>query len=126
MTESPRRNSFGMKRSLFTGFEPFFPRPVFGICTHPAICLLAAGKLKQAAPSAKQRSMPQVGGLGITSVHISLTFSRTMLQWRSNAFTRPSSFLLLRQFMSTCAGSKVYQIKRGHTAPKQHPWQATS
>ena len=39
MTESPRRNSFGMKRSLFTGFEPFFPRPVFGICAHPAAFL---------------------------------------------------------------------------------------
>lgn len=36
------------------------------------------------------------------SVHISLTFSRTILQWRSNALTRPSSFLLLRQLMSTC------------------------
>lgn len=36
--------------------------------------------------------------LGV-SVHISLTFSKTMLQCRSNAFTRASSFLLLRQLM---------------------------
>jgi len=36
------------------------------------------------------------------SVHISFTFSRTMLQCRSKAFTRPSSFLLFRQLMSTC------------------------
>jgi hypothetical protein len=36
-----------------------------------------------------------------TSVHISLTFSRTILQWRSKAFTRPSNFLLFRQLMST-------------------------
>lgn len=36
------------------------------------------------------------------SVHISFTFSSTMLQWRSNAFTRPNSFLLLRQLISTC------------------------
>lgn len=35
------------------------------------------------------------------SVHISLTFSSTMLQWRSNALTRPSSFLLLRQLTNT-------------------------
>lgn len=35
------------------------------------------------------------------SVHISVTFSRTMLQWRSNALTRPRSFLLLRQLMRT-------------------------
>merc|ERR1711908_135422 len=34
-----------------------------------------------------------------TSVHISFTFSRTMLQWRSNALIRPSSFLLLRTLM---------------------------
>eukprot|EP00322_Chrysochromulina_rotalis_P003386 CAMPEP_0115859736 /NCGR_PEP_ID=MMETSP0287-20121206/16770_1 /TAXON_ID=412157 /ORGANISM="Chrysochromulina rotalis, Strain UIO044" /LENGTH=115 /DNA_ID=CAMNT_0003314047 /DNA_START=491 /DNA_END=838 /DNA_ORIENTATION=+ len=37
-----------------------------------------------------------------TSVHISLTFSSTMLQWRSNALTRPSNFLLLRQLIRTC------------------------
>ena len=36
------------------------------------------------------------------SVHISLTFSSTMLQCRSNALTRPSSFLLFLQLMSTC------------------------
>lgn len=37
-----------------------------------------------------------------TSVHISLTFSRTILQWRSKALTRPSSFLLFRQLIRTC------------------------
>ena len=37
-----------------------------------------------------------------TSVHISLTFSSTMLQCLSKAFTRPSNFLLFRQLMSTC------------------------
>lgn len=36
-----------------------------------------------------------------SSVHISFTFSSTMLQCRSKAFTLPSSFLLLRQLMST-------------------------
>ena len=36
------------------------------------------------------------------SVHISLTFSSTMLQCRSNALTRPSSFLLFLQLISTC------------------------
>uniref|UniRef100_A0A2M4DGL1 Uncharacterized protein n=1 Tax=Anopheles darlingi TaxID=43151 RepID=A0A2M4DGL1_ANODA len=35
------------------------------------------------------------------SVHISFTFSSTMLQCRSKAFTRPNSFLLLRQLIST-------------------------
>eukprot|EP00320_Phaeocystis_rex_P021968 CAMPEP_0119055780 /NCGR_PEP_ID=MMETSP1178-20130426/331_1 /TAXON_ID=33656 /ORGANISM="unid sp, Strain CCMP2000" /LENGTH=128 /DNA_ID=CAMNT_0007036407 /DNA_START=217 /DNA_END=600 /DNA_ORIENTATION=+ len=39
--------------------------------------------------------------LGV-SVHISLTFSSTMLQCLSNAFTRPSNFLLYLQLMSTC------------------------
>ena len=37
-----------------------------------------------------------------TSVQISFTFSSTMLQWRSNAFTRPRSFRLFLQLMSTC------------------------
>lgn len=36
-----------------------------------------------------------------TSVHISFTFSRIMLQCLSNALMRPSSFLLLRQLIST-------------------------
>merc|ERR1719218_591696 len=36
------------------------------------------------------------------SVHISRTFSRTMLQWRSNALTRAKILRLLRQLMSTC------------------------
>mmetsp|Transcript_1401 Transcript_1401/g.4173 ORF Transcript_1401/g.4173 Transcript_1401/m.4173 type:complete len:211 (+) Transcript_1401:171-803(+) len=67
ITESPRRNSFEMKRSLFTGLEAFFPFPVLG-----------------------------------TSVHISLTFSRIMLQCLSNAFTRASSFRLFLQLISTC------------------------
>lgn len=67
MTESPRRNIFEMKRSLFTGFTFFLPLPVRG-----------------------------------SSVHISFTFSSTILQWRSNAFTRPSNFLLFRQLISTC------------------------
>ncbi len=35
------------------------------------------------------------------SVHISFTFSRTILQWRSNAFTRAKSFRLLRQLINT-------------------------
>jgi len=37
-----------------------------------------------------------------TSVHISLTFSKTMLQCLSNALTRPRSFLLFLQFIRTC------------------------
>ena len=38
-----------------------------------------------------------------TSVHSSFTFSRTMLQCLSKAFTRPRSFRLFRQLISTCA-----------------------
>merc|ERR1711909_105975 len=37
-----------------------------------------------------------------TSVHISFTFSRTMLQCLSKALTLPSSFLLFLQLMRTC------------------------
>merc|ERR1719347_1740576 len=37
-----------------------------------------------------------------SSVHISLTPSRTMLQCLSNAFTLPSNFLLFLQLISTC------------------------
>ena len=37
-----------------------------------------------------------------TSVHISFTFSSTMLKCRSNALTRASSLRLFRQLMRTC------------------------
>jgi hypothetical protein len=37
-----------------------------------------------------------------TSVHISFTFSRTMLQCRSKALTRANSLRLLRQLINTC------------------------
>merc|ERR1719387_1119138 len=64
ITESPRKKSLLMKRSLLTGLAFFLPP------------------------------------CGI-SVHISLTFSRTILQCRSNAFTRPKIFLLFLQFTKT-------------------------
>jgi hypothetical protein len=41
------------------------------------------------------------------SVHISLTFSSTMLQWRSKALTRASSLRLLRHEISTCVCVRV-------------------
>lgn len=52
--------------------------------------------------------------LGI-SVHISLTFSSTMLQWRSNALTRARSFRLFRQDISTWVWdlTAVCRIERG-------------
>jgi len=37
-----------------------------------------------------------------SSVHISFTFSSTMLQCLSNALTRPNNFLLFRQLIKTC------------------------
>ena len=37
-----------------------------------------------------------------TSVHISFTFSKIILQCLSKAFTLPKSFLLFLQLMSTC------------------------
>ena len=39
----------------------------------------------------------------ITSVHISFTFSKIMLQCLSKAFTLPRSFLLFLQLISTCS-----------------------
>lgn len=49
------------------------------------------------------------------SVHISLTFSRTMLQWRSNALTRARSLRLLRMEMRTCTCERtaVWRIDSG-------------
>src|SRR5690625_1083322 len=49
------------------------------------------------------------------SVHISLTFSRIMLQWRSKALTRASSLRLLRMEMRTWMRSRtaVWRMERG-------------
>ncbi len=87
ITESPRRNIFEMKRSLFTGFAFFFPKVRKSVD-------LASVVLIRTLPNIP---LPVLG----SSVHISFTFSRTILQWRSKAFTLPRSFLLLRQLMST-------------------------
>lgn len=55
-----------------------------------------------------------LASLGV-SVHISFTFSRTMLQCRSNAFTRASSFLLFRIEIRTWVWLRtaVWRIERG-------------
>lgn len=39
ITESPRKNIFEMKRSLFTGLTFFFPLPVRGISVHISLTL---------------------------------------------------------------------------------------
>lgn len=46
-----------------------------------------------------------------TSVHISLTFSSTILQCRSKALTRAKSFRLLRHEMSTCVCERTAVCK---------------
>ena len=55
---------------------------------------------------------PDIRGV---SVHISFTFSRTMLQCRSKAFTRAKSLRLLRQEMRTwvCERTAVWRMERG-------------
>lgn len=49
------------------------------------------------------------------SVHISFTFSKTMLQWRSNALTRASSFRLFRHDIRTwvCVRVAVMRMDSG-------------
>ena len=85
-----------MNRSLYTGFAFFCPFPVRGTWaagdTH-------RGRLVECLivwRAAQQRCR--------TSVHISFTFSSTILQCLSNALTRPSSLRLFRQLMSTWLG----------------------
>ena len=49
------------------------------------------------------------------SVHISFTFSNTILQWRSNALTLARSLRLLRHDIRTCVCDRtaVWRIERG-------------
>lgn len=109
MTESPLKNSLLINLSLFTGLAPFLPLPVLGTCTTAQFFLAEL-------PNVTKLQTAQIWGYtkklhvhkqaqdaaDITSVHISFTFSSIMLQCRSNALTRPKSFLLFRQLINTC------------------------
>jgi hypothetical protein len=120
MTESPLRKSLGMKRSLLTGVEPFLPLPVLGICNNRkpgqpgAAAASCAGLTAMKVTCDRKRRKHKMSIRGrskhITSVHISFTFSRIMLQCLSKAFTLPRSFRLFLQLMSTCKGVKGQPI----------------
>ena len=56
-----------------------------------------------------------------TSLHISLTFSRTMLQWRSKALTRASSLRLLRVEMRTWVWLRT-AVWRSERGPEVNSW----
>ena len=88
ITESPRRNILEMNRSLLTGLLCFNTKEAcylyyFFFCLEKKVTFFFP--------------FPVLG----TSVHISFTFSSTILQCLSNALTRPKSFLLLRQLIRT-------------------------
>lgn len=55
------------------------------------------------------------------SLHISFTFSSTMLQWRSNAFTRPSNFRLLRHEIRTCVCCRT-AVCSSESGPEVNSW----
>ena len=123
MTESPLRKSLGMKRSLLTGVEPFLPLPVLGICRHRKPGQPGAAAASSAGLTAiyvtcdrkrQECEMPIRGrSKRLTSVHISFTFSRIMLQCLSKAFTLPRSFRLFLQLMSTCKGRSMVNLHAG-------------
>lgn len=113
ITESPRRNILLINRSLLTGRAFFLPFPVLGTypriekqLRHSALIKPTAFAILHDTRSRKTKydtknSEGKWYSETQTSVHISRTFSSTMLQWRSKARTWPKSFLLLRQLMST-------------------------
>ena len=109
--------SLGMKRSLLTGVEPFLPFPVLGICNHitqgqagsatakaAGCCLTITLSCDDQQQRYQSRSNPSCKSKHLTSVHISFTFSKIMLQCLSNAFTLPRSFRLFLQLINTCKG----------------------
>lgn len=110
MTESPRRNILLMKRSLLTGWAFFFPLPVLGTWYIQAEHLAYATSRKVNS-NVLSREVICINKMLHTSVHISRTFSRTILQCLSKALTRPRSFLLLRQLIRTCIGVCKISIK---------------
>jgi hypothetical protein len=56
-----------------------------------------------------------------TSLHISFTFSSTMLQWRSKALTRASSLRLLRVEMRTWVWLRT-AVWRSESGPEVNSW----
>jgi len=56
-----------------------------------------------------------------TSLHISLTFSSTMLQWRSKALTRASSLRLLRVEIRTWVWLRT-AVWRSERGPEVNSW----
>lgn len=82
-TESPRKNILLTKRSLLIGCDAFLPLPVFGICKHARCSPCGVNKRRNCV------ALLEVSRH--TSVHISFTFSRSMLQCLSNALTRANS-----------------------------------
>jgi len=110
ITESPRRNILLMKRSLLTGWAFFFPLPVLGTWYIQAEHLAYATSRKVNS-NVLSREVICINKMSHTSVHISRTFSRTILQCLSKALTRPRSFLLLRQLIRTCIGVCKISIK---------------
>ena len=103
MTESPLKNILLMYRSLLTGLAFFLPEMITYMINKSTIEELQwyRQKLVICAKIIKNWGnnlpFPVLG----SSVHISLTFSRTMLQCLSKALTRPKSFLLFLQLMRT-------------------------
>ena len=103
MTESPLKNILLMYRSLLTGLAFFLPEMItymINKSTNEELqwfrqkLVICAKMIKNWG---KNLPFPVLG----SSVHISLTFSRTMLQCLSKALTRPKSFLLFLQLMRT-------------------------
>lgn len=108
MTESPRRN-LRVEVSTIPGMSSRLRFYVIGQIQAYLMCLK---KLLQDATThilLMKRSLltpfplPPFG----FSVHISFTFSRTMLQCRSKAFTRASSLRLFRQEIRTWVWERV-------------------
>ena len=103
MTESPLKNILLMYRSLLTGLAFFLPEMITYMINKSTNEELQwyRQKLVICAKMIKNWGnnlpFPVLG----SSVHISLTFSRTMLQCLSKALTRPKSFLLFLQLMRT-------------------------
>lgn len=115
-TESPLRNILLMNLSLLTGRDALWPLPVLGICKaarrtpHASFSVplsLLHGQAEQSCEAAalccRLRDCCARCRVALTSVHISVTFSRIILQCLSKALTRPRSLWLFRQLMRTCA-----------------------
>lgn len=109
----PKNNNHWISPEKHLADEPIFVNWLGFLLAFPSLWYLSKEPKLRCGTCMVLEMQPKkssfINDIELTSVHISLTFSNTILQCRSNALTRPRSFLLFLQLIST------YLVQRAST-----------